>query len=150
MRGTLYGTTYHGGGTSCTYGNYGCGTIFSVALSGGKETVLHTFGSRSGDGAYPLGGLINVNGTLYGTTGAGGANNAGTVFSITPSGTETVLYSFKGGSGDGAGPEGRLLDVRGTLYGITTSGGEYIDWGTFFSITTSGTETMLYSFGNPR
>jgi uncharacterized repeat protein (TIGR03803 family) len=45
--------------------------------------VLHSFGS-SGDGARPYAGLINVNGTLYGTTLEGGANGDGTIFSITP------------------------------------------------------------------
>ena len=49
---------------------------------------------RPGDGEYPYAGLINVNGTLYGTTYFGGANDDGTVFSITTSGKETVLHSF--------------------------------------------------------
>jgi uncharacterized repeat protein (TIGR03803 family) len=71
---------------------------------GGTEKVLHSFGdSRAAFG--PEAGLI-VNGTLNGTT-AGGAftTNCGTVFSITPDGTETVLYSFKGGTTDGSDPE---------------------------------------------
>jgi uncharacterized repeat protein (TIGR03803 family) len=45
--------------------------------------VLHAFSGGS-DGAIPYAGLVNLNGTLYGTTLRGGANNAGTVFAITP------------------------------------------------------------------
>jgi uncharacterized repeat protein (TIGR03803 family) len=66
-------------------------------------------------------------------------------FSITPSGAETLLYSFKGGSGDGEDPYAGLLNVKGTLYGTAKSGGARDD-GTVFKITTSGTETVLYSF----
>ncbi len=43
--------------------------------------------------------LLNVNGTLYGTTSYGGVMvgyySVGTVFSVTPSGTEKILHSFK-------------------------------------------------------
>jgi uncharacterized repeat protein (TIGR03803 family) len=59
-------------------------------------------------------------------------------FSITPSGAETLLYSFKGASGDGEDPAG-LLNVKGMLYGTAKSGGARDD-GTVFKITTSGTE----------
>jgi hypothetical protein len=54
----------------------------------GTEKVLYSFGG--GDGAYPLAGLINVNGTLYGTTYTGGSFSCfhhlgcGTVFALTP------------------------------------------------------------------
>jgi uncharacterized repeat protein (TIGR03803 family) len=61
---------------------HGCGTVFKTTTSG-KESVLHSFGG-SGDGKYPYAGLIDVKGTLYGTSTAGGAKNAGTVFSISP------------------------------------------------------------------
>jgi len=145
VKGTLYGTTRSGGAN-------GGGTVFSITPSG-TETVLHSFGG-SGDGADPSAGLINVNGTLYGTTIYAGANPStpyGTVFSITTSGTETVVYSFKGGSGDGAYPDAGLLDVKGTLYGTTTNGGANSGSGdgdgTVFKVTLSGTETMLHSFG---
>lgn len=109
------------------------------------ETVLYSFGSSSGDGGIALGPLINVGGTFYGTTYQGGANGVGTVFTVTPSGAEAVLYSFAGGT-DGAYPEGGLLNVNGTLYGTTGNGGVY-NGGTVFKITTSGAETVLHSFG---
>jgi len=88
--------------------------------------------------------LLDVGGTLYGTTYWGGATDNGTVFSVTPSGAESVIYSFKGGS-DGGNPSAGLISVGGTLYG-TTYGNPAIGNGTVFSVTPSGTETVLYSF----
>ena len=78
--------------------------------------------------------LIDVNGTLYGTTNFGGAYGPGTVFSISASGKEKVLHSFAGGS-DGAGPYGGLIDVNGTLYGTTEFGGGTHRHGTVFALT---------------
>jgi uncharacterized repeat protein (TIGR03803 family) len=75
-RGTLYGTTAGGG-------FYGKGTVFSMTLTGTDEKVLYSFGHGS-DGATPLAGVIDVKGTLYGTTSAGGKYGDGTVFALTP------------------------------------------------------------------
>jgi uncharacterized repeat protein (TIGR03803 family) len=133
VNGTLYGTTLNGGGTDCD--NKGCGTVFSVTPAG-VESVVHAFGVVP-DAQSPLldGSLTNVDGTLYGTTAFGGANSKGAVFSISPAGVETVIYSFQGGS-DGALPEAGLIDVDGTLYGTTTAGGgAKCDCGTVFAIT---------------
>jgi uncharacterized repeat protein (TIGR03803 family) len=145
VNGTLYGTTAKGGAEGASGFE---GIVFAITTSG-KETVLHSFGG-SGDGAYPGADLINVNGTLYGTTLLGGTHGHGTVFSVTTSGAETVLYSFKSGSRDGANPSARLLYVNGTLYGTTSHGGANCGGagcGTVFKITTSGKETLLHSFG---
>jgi uncharacterized repeat protein (TIGR03803 family) len=83
--GLLYGTTDLGG--LCRQSVYGCGTVFSVNPSSGRETILHDFGGDR-DGARPYSGLLAVNGALYGTTHEGGhacteKNGCGTVFSIT-------------------------------------------------------------------
>ena len=51
---------------------------------------------------YPYAPLLVVNGMLYGTTAAGRTKNHGTVFAVSTSGDEHVVYSFKGGT-DGAG-----------------------------------------------
>lgn len=153
--GTLYGTTAAGGGSSGCY--KGCGTVYSLTTSG-QEKVLHSFGSGN-DGAQPLWGLINVHGTMYGTTLEGGAHlcgsvamrGCGTVYSISASGIEKVLYSFAGGA-DGANPDGGLIDVKGTLYGTTVlggtgnCGGTQSSCGTVYSITTTGSEKVLHSF----
>lgn len=143
VNGRLYGTTFSGGGTGC-YENAGCGSVFAVTTTG-KETVLHSFAGGAKDGEYPWAGLIDVDGTLYGTTAYGGADNDGTVFTVSTSGAESLLYSFKGSPADGATPVAPLLDVKGKLYG-TTDGGGASGYGTVFSITTSGKETVLHSF----
>jgi uncharacterized repeat protein (TIGR03803 family) len=141
----LYGTTTDGG-RRC---RRACGTVYRISLSG-REKVLYNFKGGPGDGTNPSASLLDVNGTLYGTTVGGGAYGEGTVFAITVSGKETVLYSFKGGT-DGLHPEAALVNVNGILYGTTASGGSGSSCGssgcgTVFSITTSGKETVLYSF----
>jgi uncharacterized repeat protein (TIGR03803 family) len=95
--------------------------------------VLYSFGAGPSDGQNPSGALVLASdGNFYGTTLAGGTPNAnckvsngcGTLYSITPSGTETVLYSFGANASDGIGPSGALLEARdGNLYGTTTAGG---------------------------
>jgi uncharacterized repeat protein (TIGR03803 family) len=139
VSGTLYGTTRKGG--VYPQSAFQGGTVFSLTTTG-KEQVLHSFGSSS-DGAGPESSLINVNGTLYGTTSAGGIGN-GTVYSISTAGTERVIYSFHGAL-NGSVPESTLIDVNGTLYGTTIYGGAH-DLGTVFSVTTGGKERVVYSF----
>jgi uncharacterized repeat protein (TIGR03803 family) len=141
--GILYGTT-NSGGTS----NYG--VVFKVN-QGGAETVLYNFAGGS-DGANPDGFLImDKAGNLYGTTTAGGASGAGTVFEVAGAGKEKVLYSFTGKT-DGADPEaGLAMDAAGNLYGTTIAGGTRGN-GTVFKLTrpktgAKWTETVLYSFG---
>ncbi|HEY2445979.1 MAG TPA: choice-of-anchor tandem repeat GloVer-containing protein [Rhizomicrobium sp.] len=141
--GTYYGTTQYGGSTACSGG---CGTVFGVTPTG-VETMLYQF-QGGNDGANPTAGLVDINGTLYGTTYyGGGANGYGTVFAITPGGVESVLYAFKGGT-DGANPIGGLTNVGGTLYGTTYTGGASFVYGTVFSLTTAGVKNTIYSFKN--
>jgi uncharacterized repeat protein (TIGR03803 family) len=124
--GNLYGTTYFGGsGTSCFRG-LGCGTVFKITPSW-TETVLHTFAGGA-DASFPAGGLVlDSKGNLYGTTTSGGnsgcsGSGCGTVFKLTPSGEETILYRFTGGT-DGASPGNNLiLDGQGNLYGTAQGG----------------------------
>lgn len=153
VNGVLYGTTVGGGKDT-----FGCGTVFSVTTAG-KERVLYRFADGS-DGCRPSGGLLNVDGTLYGTTSAGGVaecNSAGcgTVYTITTAGKHRVLYDF-GGVPDGSEPAAALLDVNGTLYGTTFQGGTGVGGsgsagdGTVYSITTAGKERVLYSFAGSR
>ncbi len=72
--GNLYGTTSTGG-------QYGNGVVFKLAPDG-IETVLHSFNAGVGDGAWPISGLIAVNGILYGTAQGGGTNSSGVVFRV--------------------------------------------------------------------
>ena len=71
-------------------------TVFKITPSG-TLTTLYTFCSQPNcaDGSNLHAGLIQAtDGNFYGTTVYGGANGDGTVFKITPNGTEAVLYSF--------------------------------------------------------
>jgi uncharacterized repeat protein (TIGR03803 family) len=136
--GNFYGTTYFGG-------SHGFGTVFKVT-PGGTETVLYSFAGGS-DGEHPYAGVIQgSDGNFYGTTYQGGTSGYGTVFKLTPSGTETVLYSFAGGSSDGADPvAGVTQGTEGNFYGNTSLGGAD-NLGTVFELTPSGTETILHAF----
>ncbi len=161
VNGTLYGTTNAGG----TYTNQRlckdsggspngtCGTVYSVNPATGTEQVLHSFG-KFGDGASPFTALLNVGGTLYGTTDLGGTNQfCGTVFSIGADGSgERVVHSFLNNPRDGCNPFASLINVKGTLYGTTCCGGGYYCShceGTLFSVDLStGEEQVLHNFGN--
>jgi uncharacterized repeat protein (TIGR03803 family) len=138
--GNFYGTTNIGGAHSD-------GTVFELT-SGGVETVLYSFAGGSSDGANPYAGLILANdGNLYGTTYAGGTNGLGTVFKLVPGGSETIIHSFAGGSGDGEKPGAAVIQASdGNFYGTTANGGADMG-GTMFEVTPSGVETVLHSFG---
>jgi uncharacterized repeat protein (TIGR03803 family) len=152
-KGDFYGTTLAGGSHAC-YSSYGCGTVFKITPSG-SETILHKFTGYPNDGALPD-GLVIIDGDLYGTTDSGGKYNCGltyylpcgTVFKLTLSGQERIIYNFKGvSSHDGSFPN-QLVAVGGNLYGTTQGGGEggTCGCGTVFKLTPSGQETILYSF----
>lgn len=78
--GNVYGTAFAGG-------LYGFGVVFKLSSSGRgqwKETALHNF-TGAGDGWRPQATLVlDRVGNIYGTTIAGGVNNNGVVFEITP------------------------------------------------------------------
>jgi uncharacterized repeat protein (TIGR03803 family) len=138
--GNLYGTTLEGGNSAGPCFDEGCGTVFTLTR-GSSGWVFHTIYSFTGgtDGMSPWGGVtVGADGSLYGTTYAGGSDltcpisgsrGCGAVFKLTSPGhippgavqswSETVLYRFKGGS-DGLAPLGSLaLDQAGNIYGAT-------------------------------
>jgi uncharacterized repeat protein (TIGR03803 family) len=140
--GSLYGTTFGGGSA-------GCGTVFKIAPSG-KFTSVYSFKGFS-DGCNPVATVIrDSSGNVYGTTVFGGPANAGTVFKVTNSGKESVLYAFTGGA-DGGTPEADLIrDSSGNLYGTTLYGGDLTcltgGCGTVFKISKTGQETVIHAF----
>jgi uncharacterized repeat protein (TIGR03803 family) len=142
-------------------------TAYGKSLAA-SESILWSFGKGSddSDGAVPLASLImDSRGNLYGTTAVGGnvtnpANGQGngTVFELTSTGVESVLWNF-GNNPDGSRPQaGLTMDSNGNLYGTTLNGGVFASasdpGGTVFELTppaTSGgswTESILWSFGN--
>ena len=154
-KGNLYGTTEFGGAGRCTAGGQGCGTAFK--LSGEKEVWVYSFkGAPDGAGPFLTNLVMDGKGSMYGATSYGGLSSAectaqgyvgcGTIFKISPTGREAVLYPFKGGN-DGNGPDGGLiLDSEGNLYGTTATGGGPANCGTVFKVTLAGTESVLYRF----
>jgi uncharacterized repeat protein (TIGR03803 family) len=143
--GNFYGTTSQGGT------NDG-GTLFKITPSG-TLTTLYKFCSQSSctDGSNPSAGLLQAaDGNFYGTASSGGAHDRGTVFTITPSGTLTTLYSFcsQGNCTDGGAPAGALVQATdGNFYGTTSEYGVN-SAGTIFKITPGGALTTLYSLGS--
>jgi uncharacterized repeat protein (TIGR03803 family) len=141
-KGNLYGDAEEGGTSDS-------GVVYKLSKSG-KLTVLHSFTGGTNDGSYPQGNLAMDNdGNLYGATYNGGADNAGTVFELSPNGNggwnETVLHVFAGGASDGAYPyAGVILDANGNLYGTTEEGGAS-NLGTVYELS-GKTITLLHSF----
>jgi uncharacterized repeat protein (TIGR03803 family) len=108
------------------------GTIFLVGTNGGSFSSVHSFGTGviPSEGTAPVSGLVlGPGGLLYGTAGAGGSG-AGTLFAISPDGSDyQQLYQFTGTfSLDGALPSSSLTPdpsqpLVGVLYGATFIGG---------------------------
>ncbi len=156
--GALYGVTFAGGDPSGN-GGLGWGTIFK--LSPGKsaytESVLYRF--RGGLDAWePLGPIaLDKAGNIYGASAFGGARNDGAVFKLAPgtSGyTESLLYSFPGGS-RGILPEaGVTIDKHDSIYGTTMYGGSSAGFcdggcGTVYKLTlgkSAYSESVIFTF----
>jgi uncharacterized repeat protein (TIGR03803 family) len=144
----------------------------SIAPASAKETILHTFCSKTNcpDGGSPEGPLIaDKSGNFYGTTEFGGANGSGTVFELQSTATgwkESVLYNFCSvkDCSDGLEPvAGLTMDASGNLYGTTLFGGSGVGnycedgaegddgCGVVFKLSESKgvwTETVLHAFGD--
>ncbi|HEX5183375.1 MAG TPA: choice-of-anchor tandem repeat GloVer-containing protein [Allosphingosinicella sp.] len=154
--GNFYGTTLNGGANACgdPADTHSCGTVFKLTPAG-VETILHSFGASLTDGVGAQGAFFQgSDGAFYGATASGGGActpvGCGTVFRITATGDETVLYAFRNlSSSDGNGPWSLIQGKDGNFYGTTSSGGAFCDslCGTVFRLTPSGDETVLYSFG---
>ena len=135
--GDFYGTTYSGG-VSAADGN-GNGTIFKISPSG-VYTVLHSFtygvsgSSNIYDAQLPQAGLtLGTDGNFYGVGANGGMKNYGAIFKITPSGTESVLYSFCNTTCTSFSPATPLvLHTNGDLYGNTN--GNSLGGAVFYSL----------------
>ncbi|MGB8830959.1 MAG: choice-of-anchor tandem repeat GloVer-containing protein, partial [Candidatus Sulfotelmatobacter sp.] len=145
--GNIYGTTSSAGASG--------GTVFELTPNGDgtwTETILHQFGFGT-DGTKPLAGVVvAADGKIYGTTSAGGTNNDGVIFKLTPESggvwDEKILLNFDGENG--AVPS-TLVSNSGYLYGATSSGGKF-DYGIVFRMThePSGewTEKILHTFND--
>jgi uncharacterized repeat protein (TIGR03803 family) len=148
----LYGVASAGGAG-------GCGVIFSIGTNGANFAALHSFSpldpltGTNTDGAFPLGGLVLSNATLYGTTISGGSGGSGTIFSLqTNGGGFAVWHDFAAvdpvtkTNADGASPCAALLLSSNALYGTASAGGAGAA-GTVFSLNLVGAQfATLRSF----
>jgi uncharacterized repeat protein (TIGR03803 family) len=140
--GNFYGTTVRGkSDPNAVYS----GTIFKVTPTG-TLTTLHTFSGV--DGTAPSTELVLGNdGNFYGTvrTGkSGGLAGNGAVYSMTPSGTFNIIYSFQL-TDDGDNPTAPLIKGGdGNFYGTTSTG--LSTAGTVFKVTPGGTVTTVHKF----
>jgi uncharacterized repeat protein (TIGR03803 family) len=129
--GNLYGTTGTGGA-------HGQGEVYVLtpAKKGWSLSILYSFctGETCPDGQSPTGALhIDSGQNIFGTTGAGGANNSGTVYELsynanTKTWSHGILYSFcaEENCTDGSIPtSGVIEDVNGNFYGTTEAGGVF-------------------------
>ncbi len=145
--GNFYGTTSVGGNSNDD------GIVFSVSPIG-KLKVLHSFcsdgGSACTDGENPETIPVEASdGNFYGTAVGDGANGTGGVlFSVSPSGAYSAVYSFCGQTdcGDGYDPSTVFPGSDGNIYGVTPSGGGTAYTGTIFRYTLAGKFSTLYRF----
>jgi uncharacterized repeat protein (TIGR03803 family) len=135
----LSGSTLYGMASS-RGSDYG-GTVFKLNTDGTGFQVLRSFAVS--DGQWPWASLIQSGSMLCGMNtyggSAGGWNGKGTVFRINIDGSSfDNLHTFAGGSSDGDGPHGPLIQSGATLYGMTSVGGRN-GCGTIFQVNTDGT-----------
>jgi uncharacterized repeat protein (TIGR03803 family) len=146
----FFGASF-GGGTN------GVGAVFA-GQTNGSISIIRSFSAVNADtatnsgGASPAAILASANGTVFGTTTAGGAAANGTVFALSTNGAFSVLHDFSlldsvtGTNVDGALPWSGLVLSGDTLYGTTSAGGSGGS-GVVFSVRTNGSSfTILHNF----
>lgn len=132
--GTLYGVATAGG-------TNGKGTAFKITPGSDGSWTFQTLYAFKGqpDAGFPYGGLaFDTAGNLYGTTYYDGANGLGSVYKLTNKNgkwSESVLYSFKGGSDGSSSISNVVFDALGNLYGTTSEGGAGCSCGVIFELT---------------
>lgn len=114
--GVLYGTTQFGGASDE-------GTVFKITTGNSGFTSLQQFDDTNG--AEPLGALVlGSDGALYGTTSSGGANGNGTIFSVSPSTSNSLITRHTFTDEDGDVPTaGVIVGATGDFIGTTSAGG---------------------------
>jgi uncharacterized repeat protein (TIGR03803 family) len=150
--GVIYGTTVAGG-------KNGFGTIFRMNADGSGFTVLRDFAPAginpvsfqitNSDGVGPHSKLVLSHGFLYGSTEFGGPVGYGTLFRLETNGNNFQLIKiFVGGTTDGSGPFGEMVESGGFLFGTTRFGGSG-GVGIVFKINTNNNIlTMLHNFSS--
>lgn len=130
------------GMTEYLYGAEHCGTAFKITAQG-QLTTIHAFHPQDAIGCPGYGNtgglVLGDDGNFYGSTGEA-------VFSMTPSGSVTLLYSLAAvGANLYDSSTGLAKGSNGTFWGADSYG--WIGTGAVFSVTTSGAFEWRYDFG---
>ncbi len=111
--------------------------------------ILTTLANTPGDALF-MSLTQGLDGNFYGVTQSSGLYGYGTIFSVTPQGQVTTLYSFcsQQGCSDGDEPIGTLLlqSDNGGFYGTTFGGGSDNNGGTIFEISPAGAFKTIHRF----
>jgi uncharacterized repeat protein (TIGR03803 family) len=128
--------------------------VFALAVAGTAipaqaqtPTDVYNFKGGTGDVSGPIPYSLMAQGrdaNLYSAAPAGGAHSNGGIFVVSPSGTESVLYSFLTSDGTTCQP-GIMLGNDGNFYGDCYSGGSG-GHGILYMLTPTGTFTILHAF----
>ncbi len=122
----------------------------SLSAAAPTYSVLNSF--NYSQGGRPN-GLTPGDGTLFGTTSAGGTSFGGEIFTVNQDGSGFTVLKYLAVS-NGIMPFGDLLLYGGRLYGTATQGGAYTDpenapsgYGAIFCLDLNGSNFMvLHSF----
>jgi len=122
--------------------------VFCVSTIAGAAqtfTTLVNFDGNNGDAPFYMSLVQGFDGHYYGTTSAGGAEGAGTVFKMTPTGKLTTVYSFSSSSYVYRPEAGLVQATNGRFYGTTVYSGPSAA-GSVYEITAAGKLSTLYVF----
>ena len=143
----LYGTTSIGGES-------GDGTVFRLLPPTAKNAnwtfeLLYAFTGGADGGQSYSGLVVDPQGSLYGVTELGGANNAGVAFQLTKTAhhhwVETVLHDFTGGA-DSNPASAMIRDANGNLYGTASGYSDQYESGELFKLSPSPQHAGKWSF----
>jgi uncharacterized repeat protein (TIGR03803 family) len=137
----LVGTVLYGIAEQAGSANQGA--LFSFDTATSNYSVLHNFVGGTGDGASPVGGMVQVGTLLYGTTQSGGTAGDGIIYSLDPVTHDfQIVHNFTGSTSDGAGPASDLTAIGNTLLGTTSNGGTF-SAGTLFAIAVPEPSSLM-------
>jgi uncharacterized repeat protein (TIGR03803 family) len=140
--GALYGVSF--GSFNPRFGNR-WGVIFRVSLDG-RFDVVHKLAADESEGSYPNSPLIlGRDGSLYGTTRFGGAQNLGVLFRVSPGDRYSLVAQFE--PTQAAMPWGPPLEADdGDFYVPAQWGGIHHLGGLLLVSPRKGTVTTLHDF----
>lgn len=144
------------GGDGSVYGvcenanNAPNGNIFKINIASRKITILHTFKGPPSDGRAPRCAVTVTNGTVYGVTYFGGADDFGTIFDVGVDGSNyKSRFSFPAAPDIGIYPNSPLVKTTNDLWYGTAFRGGAKGGGIVFSYSAQPSNfQVLHTFGD--